>query len=126
MNYAKLAATANKLLSGAGQTVTISRYAPSRNASTAEVTKGTATVTGTAYAVEVPITQNLIQSFGKAFDGNVLKERRAFKVSASALGFFPESGDELVMSDDSVWPVIGATQVNPAGTPLFYTVGVAK
>jgi hypothetical protein len=68
MNYAKLAATANKLLTGAGQSITISRYAPSRNASTAEVTKGTATVTGTAYAVEVPVTQGLIQSF----DGNVL------------------------------------------------------
>lgn len=127
MNYAQTAQNADKQLAKFGQQITVARYAPSRNSTTGAVTKGAATVSGTAAAVEVPATQGLVQSFETRIDEASLtvKTMRAFKVSA-LLGFKPLPQDEVTLQDGSVWPVVGCTPINPAGTPIIYTVGVAK
>lgn len=127
MNYTKIAADADKQLAEAGQLVTVARYAPTRNSSTGAVTKGTATLSASANAVEIPVTQALMGTFAsQAAPGTLVnKTVRALKVSG-LLGFFPRPGDEVTLADGTVWPVIGATQVNPAGIPIVYTVGLAK
>jgi len=127
MNYATLAKNADKQLAKFGQQLTVSRYAPSRNATTGAVTKGAATLTDTVSAIEVPVTANLLGTFGVSLESNALvaKTVRAFKVSA-LLSFQPAPKDEITLADGTIWPVIGCTPVNPAGTPIIYTVGVAK
>jgi hypothetical protein len=127
MNYARLAQNADKQLAKFGQQITVTRYAPSRNAATGAVVKGLPTAMGSANAVEVPVTQGLIQSFETRLDeaSLVAKTMRAFKVSA-LLGFKPLPQDEVALADGSVWPVVGCTPVSPAGTPIIYTIGVAK
>lgn len=126
MNYAQTAQNADKLLGKFGQQLTVTRYTTSRNATTGVVTTAPIQV-GTARAVEVPVTQGLIQSFSVRLDEASLtaKTMRAFKISA-LLGFQPAPQDKITLADGSVWPVIGCTPANPAGTPLAYTVGVAK
>jgi hypothetical protein len=126
MNYAKLAKKADKLLAGAGQTVTVARYAPSRDSSTSVVTKGAATLSASASAVEIPVTQGLIQSFTvRLEEAIVLKTSRAFKLSP-ALGFRPLPRDEITLADGTIWGVTGCTFVSPAGIDLVYTIGVSK
>jgi hypothetical protein len=127
MNYAALAATSDKLLTNNGQEITVSQYTPTRNPATGAVTKGAATRMGTAYAVEVPVTQVLLDAFALRLADAALVQKtvRAFKVSP-ALGFQPVPQDTITLSDGSVWPVVGCTPANPAGTPLVYTVGVAQ
>jgi|PlaIllAssembly_1097288.scaffolds.fasta_scaffold07940_4 hypothetical protein len=127
MNYAALAQTVNAKLAAYGQQITVKRYTPSRNSSTGAVTKGAATLTASCAAIEVPVTQGLVQSFETRLDEAALttKVMRAFKVS-TLLGFKPLPLDEVTLNDGSVWPVVGCTPVNPAGIPLVYTIGVAK
>jgi len=125
--YERIARNADKQLAKAGQSITIARYAPSRNSSTGVVTKGAATASGTANAVEIPVTQALMGTFASQCAPGTLvsKTVRALKVSA-LLGFLPQSRDEVTLADGTVWPVVGVTPVNPAGVPIVYTVGVAK
>lgn len=127
MSYAQDAIDADAMLAEAGQQVTIARYAPTRNSSSGVVTKGAASLSGTVAAVEVPVTASLMGTFGIALAPGALvaKTVRAFKVSA-LLAFQPAPKDEVTLADGTVWPVIGCTPINPAGTPLIYTVGVAK
>jgi hypothetical protein len=127
MNYAATAARVDRQLADKGQSVTVSRYSPTRNSTTGVVTKGVAALTGTAAAVEIPVTKGLIQSFTVTLDdaAAVAKTRRAFKVSP-ALGFAPLPRDEITLADGTVWPVTGCTYVRPDGTDLVYTVGVTK
>jgi hypothetical protein len=127
VNYAQLAQNVDAQLADKGQLVTVKRYAPSRNSSTGAVTKGSASLTSTVAAVEVPVTQGLIQSFTVRLDEDALtaKTSRAFKLSP-LLSFEPAPRDEVTLADGTVWPVTGCTFVNPAGTPLIYTIGIAK
>lgn len=128
MSYAQDAIDIDKAFAPPdGQRLTVSRYAPTRNAVTGDVTKGAATQSASANAIEVPVTQAVIGTFAATLVPGELvnKTIRTFKVSA-LLGFQPAAQDEVTLADGSVWPVIGCTTVNPAGVPLVYTVGVAK
>ena len=127
MNYAKTAANADKQLAKFGQLVTVKRYEPSRIASTGVVTKGSATLSASAAAVEVPVTQSLMGTFSSmcAPDSLTNKRVRALKVSG-LLGFNPRAQDEVTLADGTTWPVVGCTPVSPDGTPIVYTVGLAK
>jgi len=75
----------------------------------------------------VPVSTALRDQFASMCEPGTLTNKtvRAFKVSP-ALGFQPKAQDEITLTDGTVWPVVGCTFVNPAGTPLIYTVGVAK
>jgi hypothetical protein len=127
MNYSALAATANKLIEDAGQAITLSRYTVTRSSTTGVITKGAAVLTVNGYAIEVPVTQGLIDSFAVRLEAGELVQKtlRAFKIAPS-IGAQPQPRDEITLTDGSVWPVVGCTPINPAGTPLCYTVGVAK
>jgi hypothetical protein len=127
VNYVQLAINVDRQLSKAGQLVTVKRYAPSRNSSTGAVTKGTASLTSTAYAVEIPVTAALADKFASMCEPGTLTSKtvRAFKISP-LLTFQPAARDEVTLADGTIWPVVGCTPVQPNGTPLVYTVGVAK
>jgi hypothetical protein len=127
MNYAQLAKNADKQLAKFGQEITVARYASSRNTATGIVTKGTATLSGIANAIEVPVTVDVLDTFAATLEPGALVSKilRTFKVSA-LLGFQPAPLDEVTLPDNTVWPVVGCTPINPAGTPILYTIGVAK
>lgn len=127
MSYEQDAIDADVSLGEAGQRITVSRYAPTRNPTTAAVTKGAAIRSATANAVEVPVTQAVLGVFAATMaPGSLIQKTvRTFKVSA-LLGFEPAPQDEITLSDGAVWPVIGCTPIKPSGVPIIYTVGVAK
>ena len=126
MNYAALATRAQKLIKQAGRIITINRYAPSRNSSTGAVTKGSATLTATPYAVELPAAKGLqmFESQIKA-ESLVIQQLRFFVIEAGGQTFAPMPQDEAVI-DGAAWPIKGVNGCTPATTPLTYNIMVAK
>ncbi len=125
MNYPALASTAQRLIQGAGRTITINRYAPSRNSGTGVVTKGGTTAFSTPYAVELPAAKGLqiFESQIKA-ESLVIQQLRFFVVEAVGQTFAPLPRDEAVI-DGEVWPIKGVNGCTPATVPITYNIMVA-
>lgn len=126
MNYASLAATANRLIADAGRAVTFSRYSPTVDGVTGRVSKGIP-VTSTANVVVLPASKGTVQAFDNRLEDLSLagKQLRFLKVAALGMTFEPRSLDEVTF-DGAAWQVLGCTPVNPAGTALVYGVGVVR
>lgn len=126
MNYTALAASAQKLCRSAGRQITVNRYAPTRNSSTGAVTKGSATLTATPYAVELPAAKGL-QMFEAQIKAEslVIQQLRFFVLEAVGQTFAPLPQDEAVI-DGTVWPIKGVDGCNPATVALTYNIMVAK
>ena len=126
MNYPALAATAQKLIVGAGRQITINRYAQSRNSSTGVVTKGGTVAFATPYAVELPAAKGLqvFESQIKA-ESLVIQQLRFFVIEAVGQTFAPLPMDEVEI-DGAIWPIKGVNGCTPATVPLTYNIMVAK
>jgi hypothetical protein len=125
--YGQMAATATRLITKYGRSVTIKRYTPSVNGTTGVVTKGAATSTSTASVVVLPSTKGTIEAFDNRREDVSLagKQLRFLEIAASSITFEPLPNDEVTM-DSATWLVLGCTPVNPAGTALVYGVGLVK
>ena len=126
MNYAALATTAQKLIKQAGRTITINRYAPSRNSGTGAITKGGTVDFCTPYAVELPAAKGLqvFESQIKA-ESLVIQQLRFFVIEAVGQTFAPLPMDEVEI-DGAIWPIKGVNGCTPATVPLTYNIMVAK
>jgi hypothetical protein len=126
VNYPALASTAQRLIKGAGRTITIKRYTPSRNSVTGAVTKGSATLTATPYAVELPAAKGLqmFESQIKA-ESLVIQQLRFFVLEAIGQTFAPLPQDAAEI-DGAVWPIKGVNGCTPATVPLTYNIMVGK
>jgi hypothetical protein len=126
VNYSALASTAQRLIQDAGRTITIKRYAPSRNGSTGLVVKGSATLTATPYVVELPAAKGLrmFESQIKA-ESLVIQQLRFFVIEAVGQTFAPLPQDEAEI-DGAAWPIKGVNGCTPATVPLTYNIMVAK
>ena len=126
MNYPALAATAQKLIAGAGRQITINRYAQSRNSSTGVVTKGGTVAFATPYVVELPAAKGLsmFEAQLKA-ESLTVQQLRFFVLEAVGQTFAPLPLDEAVI-DGATWIVKGVNGCTPATVPLTYNIMVAK
>lgn len=119
--YQKSAATALKLITKFGQTVTIKRVV-----STPDPVTGSATsmeVNGTLKAVVLPVASTAKSLFTEA--DNNLREAlirgkiRFILAAASGATFQPVANDVVVVGSET-YTLIGCAPLNPAGTPLVY------
>jgi len=98
----------------------------SRTASTYDPVTGTETVIllteQTATVVNLPASSGTVQAFDNRYKEDFKRGKiRFFYVAAKGLAFTPEPGDTFIL-DDKVFDVAGTTPLNPAGTPVLYTM----
>jgi hypothetical protein len=81
----------------------------------------------TLTAIQVPMNQTLADQLDIKHDGQTLKvtEVVMLKVAAHGLKFAPEPG-QIVELDGKEMPIVSCTPVNPAGTPILYTIALKK
>jgi len=118
--YTKMVGVANRLIGSKGQSMTFSRYSPTSNPTTGDVTKGAATATFTA--------QGLVEAAsGNQREPNALADsrQRSLFVSAATATFEPMALDEVEF-DGSTWLVESCAPLNPGGIALAYTVTVVR
>jgi hypothetical protein len=121
--YSKMQATANRLLKGKGQEITLTRQA----AGAYDPATGTAavtTTTQTAYGA-------MFEYGDKNIDGTLIKEGdkqlllSAFKTDGAAL-MAPVLGDTVSIGGVTYTLVEPLKEVNPAGTVVMYEVNLRK
>lgn len=128
MNYAALAATAQRLLKLGSdkRTITINRYAPTRNSATGAITEGAAVLTATPYAVELPAAKGLSLFEAQMKEQSLtIEQLRFFVIEAIGQTFAPLPQDEVVI-DGTSWPIKGVDGCTPATVALTYNIMVAK
>ena len=116
--YARLQATANRLLKGKGQSITLTKItAGTYNPATGGFT-GASTSTQTAYGAVFDYgTKQIDGTLIKAGDKQILLS--AFKTSGAALTA-PVLGDTVTIGGVSFTLVEPLKEVNPAGTVVMY------
>ena len=116
--YTRLQATADKLLKGKGQAVTITTVTPGTyNPATGGMTGGT-TTTQTAYGAVFDYgTKQIDGTLIKAGDKQILLS--AFKTNGAALTA-PVLGDTVTIGGVAFTLVEPLKEVNPAGTVVMY------
>jgi len=125
--YSSQIATAFRLLKQKGQKFTLLRLADSADYN--PVTPGDTAVEvafqTTCHGVVLPSTQGTIE----AFDNRILDDpaqRRAFRfciLAAQGLDFEPQAQDVLLTAEGP-WRILGATPLNPAGDgAILFNVG---
>ncbi len=78
----------------------------------------------TNHVVSLPATSASVNGFDNTFNEEVKKGKiRFIYISAKELSFDLEAGD-LVIFENKIWHVAGATPLNPAGVPLYFTAGI--
>ena len=78
----------------------------------------------TNFAVSLPATSASVSGYDNSFREEVKKGKiRFLYISAKELSFDLEAGD-LVIFENKIWHIAGATPLNPAGIPLYFTVGI--
>lgn len=118
--YTELAADAEELIAEFGQQMTFSRtvhgdYDPSAGGSSQT------TVTWTGNVVVQPASQGTIESFDvRVVDGTLIESNLRSLLISAAMERAPEPGDKVAF-EGSTWTLLGATPLNPSGTPLIYT-----
>lgn len=126
MDYAKSAASALAIIKKNGKEYVISRSRPAFDDVTGEPADSTP-LTGKLTAVVLPRYK------GPAFDSldDGLKEAlikgktRTVLAAAKGVAFVPEALDEVTINGTQ-WLVIGCSELNPAGVPIIYTIGVIQ
>ena len=121
-NYIAAQKTALRLINKFGFVTTIGRVSGTYNA-VEGTTSGSATQTTPATVVSLPFSQGSSRGFDNDFIEDLKKSKgRFFYVAAKDLIFQAEAGDVLLF-ENTVWDVSGTTPLNPAGTPLIFTLG---
>lgn len=125
-SYEKTAQTALKLLKKNGRSILLRR--PDRTVDNVSgiSTEGPATE-GLLWVVILPASKGTVEAFDNRVEQSDLSSAKLRYIIAAADGapFEPKSNDEVVF-DGSVWTVLGATPLSPAGIPLLYKLGVKR
>lgn len=132
-NYARSQATALRLLTKFGRSVTLKRSVPGNGP---PHNPGEPTwISYSATAAVLPASKGTIEAFDNRLEGGSLIEERLRYVlmapqmaRSSGVGpdtIEPRSGDVLEF-DGVAWTVLGCTPLNPAGTPVLYPMGVRR
>jgi len=126
MDYSKSADAALKIIKENGREYAISRSRPVFDDVTGEPVESSP-VSGTLKAVILPRYKGMV--FNEM--DNALKEAiiagkaRTVLAAAKGVAFAPEALDEITINT-SQWVVVGCSELNPAGTPIIYTIGVVQ
>lgn len=121
--YDNMAATALRLIKQYGQTNTLARFTPTNSPGTGTVVKGAATLSGPVTFMVLPASKDKDQTTEPG--SLVVKMDHYIKMAAKGAPFVPRTDDELTF-EGVQWQVVGATSVNPGGTPLVYGFGVVR
>lgn len=122
-NYNAAQVTAQNLIKRFGSSGTISRVESSYDEVAGERVVS-AVNTDPVSLVNLPASTALAQQFENGIIEEYKKGKiRFFYVAAKGMTFEPEAAD-LLYYDGTVWELAGATPLNPAGTPVYYTIGV--
>lgn len=120
-DYIKAQQSALTLIQKFGQKVTLakvfSNYDP-----VSGVTTPTLITPSDAWVVSLPASSAKLDFDDQFAEDLRIGKTRLFYMAARGLVFKPESGVYMTYQG-ATWEIIGATPLNPAGTPLIYTVG---
>jgi hypothetical protein len=132
-NYAKSAATAQRLLAKFGRSIVLKR-----NVAGTGPAHDPGAPTSIAYAVSaavLPASKGTIEAFDNRLESGALVDEKLRYVLMSTKmlrtseagpdAIEPKSGDVLTF-DGHDWTVLGCTPLNPAGTPVIYRMGVKR
>lgn len=121
-NYQNAQKTALRLIGQFGQSVKLVRVSGDYDPVSGAPSNETLTTTD-ATVVSLPASGGTVQAFDNKFKEDLKKGKiRFFYIAAAGLEFQPEGGD-LLLFEGGVWDVSGGTPLNPAGTPVLFTVG---
>ncbi len=121
-NYIGAQNTALGLIQKFGQSITIYRTSSDYDPVTGEVTNSIYSSTP-ADVVTLPASKGTITGFDNKFVEDLIRGKgRFFYVAATGLTFDPEPGDILAF-EGKTWDIAGTTPLNPAGTPVYFTIG---
>ena len=116
-DYTIPVATALRLITKFGQTVTVNRISGVYSPTTGTI--GSGSTSYTAIVVTVPGTaKDLDDRLKEEF---VKGRVRFFFMAASGLSVVPTSGDRVEF-ESKEWEVAGVNPLNPAGTALIYSI----
>lgn len=128
VNYARLKATAGRLISENGQPITLRRYereaySPALGGYTAGGGYDDYVVSG----VVMTAGEGRNDALDNRFRDGALEEQdmRVVLVSAVDLPVTPEPGDALVFGGE-IWRVLGLSSLDPAGDALLHQVTVKR
>lgn len=121
-DYQKAQQTALRLIGQFGQSISIVRifgeYDPVSGSNSNQTFIGSP-----ATVVTLPMVNGLGLTGDDKFKEDLKKGKiRGFYIAAKGLLFEPQPGDLLVFENE-IWDIGGGTPLNPAGTPVLYTVG---
>lgn len=124
-DYATAAADALELIREAGQSIQISRFTRVPDPVTGGVTISSVAV-GNIDAAVLPMGKTDIQKLDTRLAEALIEGKlRKLIVAASTAPFEPAPLDNLYF-EESYWIVRGNTPLNPAGTPVIYTIIVER
>lgn len=124
-DYADAQATALELIREAGQSIQLARFIRAADPITGGVTISSVAV-GNIDAAVLPLGTGDIQKLDtRLTEAMVEGKLRKLLVAASSAPFEPAPLDNLYF-DESYWIVRGNTPLNPAGTPVIYTIIVER
>lgn len=125
-NYTKNASSALALISKYGRKYPIARELSTFDEITgkevAKTTRG-----GEITAIVLPRYKGILfDSLDDSFrEGLVIGKSRVLLVAAKGAPFPPTPLDKINIGGDE-WEVVGITELNPAGIPIIYTIGIIK
>lgn len=132
-DYAKSAATAQRLLKKFGRQIEIKRSVPGNGP---PHNPGPASwITYSATAATLPASKGTIEAFDNRLDGGTLIDERLryvimspqmTRTSASGPETIEPKSTDVLTFDGHKWTVLGCTPLNPAGTPVLYPMGVKR
>jgi hypothetical protein len=124
--YAQQAASAKRQIAKRGAPVTFAHTPTTASGAAGTVTDGVP-VTTSSVAIRIPASKDTLEAFDLRSESGSLADREvAFvKVAAAGMAFAPKRGDAASFCGGS-WEVLGCTPVNPAGTPIVYSVGMVR
>lgn len=121
-NYQNAQKTALRLIDRFGQSTKLVRVSSDYDP-VSGVTSDTLNQITDATVVSLPASSGTVQGFDNEFKEDLKKGKiRFFYIAAKGLGFEPEGGD-LIVFEGELWDIGGGTPLNPAGTPVLFTVG---
>jgi len=121
-DYLKAQSTALRLIDKFGQSTSIVRVSSDYDPATGEQSVETLETTP-ATIVSLPASGGL----GLAGDNQFAEDLKAGKIrffylAAAGLTFTPLPGD-ILLFESYMWDIAGTTPLNPAGTPVIFTLG---
>lgn len=134
-DYAKAARTAERLIGrfGRPQGVTLKRMVPG---SGPDWNPGPPSwITYTCTAVILQASKGTIEAFDNRLErGSLIDEKLRYVVmspqmvrtSATGPDHIEPKSTDILEFDGSTWTVLGCTPLNPAGTPVYYPMGVRR